>query len=247
MAGTGSWFTAKVRRRLLITIYAVVGVVAVLLAVVLVAAILYRSKFSLSDRLSAINDVFAGAALLLALAVGAIALQSFAASTGTPEIRVQTWLGRDLKNRLIVVSDREPGGALRSVAGPGQNQLHIRLRNVSRFEAAQVTVSLRFEGLTFDRNFDDRVNEWRVVDAVDGEGATAAEWIGPAVLHAEASRRLPELDLRSMTCTAETAAGALIVAVAASGYANTVRVPVQFLESGAQAAPPAGEQTAEWL
>src|ERR1700733_4019697 len=100
-ATTGNaWFTARVPRRLQITLYSVAVLAAVLITVVLITAIDGNKGFAVSDRLAAINDVLAGAALVLGLTAGGIALQSFAAATGTPEIKVQLWFGGDPRNRL---------------------------------------------------------------------------------------------------------------------------------------------------
>src|SRR5689334_7280684 len=99
------WYNAQVRRRLQITLYVVAAGFVLMLTVVLIASIVQGSDFSRSDKLAALNDIIAGAALILALASGAIALQSFAASTNTPDIEIQVWFGGVQMNRLTVLSE----------------------------------------------------------------------------------------------------------------------------------------------
>jgi hypothetical protein len=240
MTDGGSWFSPKVRRRLLITLYVVTVLVAVLLTVVLVAAITSRTKFSLSDRLAAINNVIAGAGLILALSGGLITLRSLAAK-GSPEIQVQVWFGGDRKNGAVVVASPSEDGMLRSVDVAGQACLNVRLKNVSRFDASDLVVSVHLEGMFFDRDFDTTANGWRIIDAVEGRGAIAAEWIGYSLLHGQSTRRLPELDMRSIVSRPDAAHCALHIHVASVGHTRKIDVPVQFL----QARPTGGVEPVE--
>ncbi|BAL90530.1 hypothetical protein AMIS_53100 [Actinoplanes missouriensis 431] len=221
-----------VRRRLQLLLYGAAGAVAVLLTVVLALIVVARDDLDLSDRLAAVNDVFAGAALFVALTAGGIALQTYAAATGSPVIKAQVWFGGDPPNRLVLVAEPAPGGLLRSVGVTGQSRLHLRLNNVSEHPAHQITVQVRLDGLYFDREFDATGNEWRVVDATDGRGATVAEWSGAAVLHGHTTRRLPALDLRSIVAYPDAGDPAVRIHVASTGYVRAVPpVPVVLLRA----------------
>jgi hypothetical protein len=249
MPGRTSWLDARIRRRLQILIYAVIIGVAVALAIVLTAALAFRSTFDLSDRLSAINDILAGAALLLGLTAGLIALQAHAAATGRPDIKVQVWLGTDPPNQLTLAAVPTDHGRLRSKPVGDQAIMHIRLENRSDYSASDLVVSVHFRGVAFDREFGTLINGWRVVDAVDGHGATAAEWSSGSPLHGRTSRRLPELDTRSL---AQAGAGddcSVQVLVASNDYLYQPRpVLIRFLN--AQNPPPSWRAEAgppEWI
>jgi hypothetical protein len=230
MAGR-AWFDAKARRRLQIVLYLIAIVAAVLLALILVGAIVFRSGFSPSDQLSAVNDVLAGAALFLALAAGLITLQSFAAATGIPEVRVEAWFGADRAGDLVVVAERGADGTLRSVEVPGQARLNVRLENTAAFDAVDPIVSISCQGLLFAREMDERTNGWHVVDAHDGRGAVMAEWVGDAPLHRRAARRLPTLDLVSIIRERNAPAATITVRVTGVGYLQDFPIPVRFVEA----------------
>jgi hypothetical protein len=247
--GRTSWFGAPMQRRFQILIYAVIIFVAVALAAVLTATLVFRSTFDLSDRLSAINDIFAGSALLLGLTAGLIALQAHAAATGRPNIRVQVWLGADRPNRLILVAEPTDYGRLRSMPVGGQTLMHIRLDNRGDYSADGLVVSVHFRGVAFDRAFDTRINGWRVVDAVEGRGATAAEWSDGSALHGRTSRRLPELDTNSLVQLGVGDDCAVEILVASNDYLRRVPpVPVRFVNAReAPHAGLAGDDLPEWI
>jgi hypothetical protein len=230
--GRAPWLGAPTRRRLQILIYAVIIFVTVTLAAVLTVALMFRSTFNLSDRLSAINDIFAGSALLLGLTAGLIALQAHAAATGRPDIRAQVWLGTDRPNRLVLVAEPTDYGRLRSVPVGDQALMHIRLDNRSDFSAGGLVVSVHFRGVAFDREFDTRINGWRVVDAAEGCGATAAEWSGESALHGHTSLRLPELNTSSLVQLGSSDDCAVQILVASNDYLRRVpSVPVRFVST----------------
>lgn len=248
MPGPAFWLSAKARRRLQIVIYLVVVVAAVLVAAILVGAIAFRSTLSLSDRLAAVNDVLAAATLFLALAAGLITLQSFAATSGSPEIRVQVWFGSARTNDLVVVAEPAADGSVRSVDVAGQARLNIRLENVADFDATDLTVSIRCRGLFFARAMDERTNGWHVVDALDGRGALAAEWAAGSVLHRRATRRLPTFDLVSLVREHNALSPHLTVLVASSGFSHDFDVPVRFVDARPAARPDADvPDVPEWL
>jgi hypothetical protein len=200
----------------------------VALAAILSAAIALQEKFSIENQLSAINDVFAGASLLLAVLAGLIALQAHAAGTGMPLIEVQLWLGDDLTSRLVMVSEKRSDGTLRSVAVAGQNTLHLRLRNVSGHDADNLTVLLQFHGMACDKIFGADVNGWRIVDSAPGQGAVAAEFVSGVRLHRSTGRRLPALELGTSVQTEKHTPTAIDVHIVCDRYSRQVTVPVTF-------------------
>jgi len=235
-----------VRRRLQITLYTVGVGVAALLAAILSGAIAFRGDFSISDRLSAINAVLAGAALVLALIGGVVALQSYASATGSPDVLVQVWFGSDAVNNLAVVVDVGPDGSMRSVNVAGQASLSVRLKNGGLYDASDVVVSVYFRHFYFDQPLDLIINEWRVIDVVDGKGALAAESSALPMLHASTTRRLPVLDLRSIARPPGLPPGEVILRVAGARYYRELAIPVRFLRSDSSSPnPPAS--LPEWL
>lgn len=246
MPSKDPWLSPRARRRLLITLYAVGVGVAASLAAILGGAIAFRDDFSLSDRLSAINDVFAGAALVLALIGGIVALQSYASATGSPDIRVQVWFGSDTVNDLAIVVDVGSDGSMRSVNVAGQASLSIRLRNGGLYDASDVVVSVYFRDFYFDQALDSIINGWRVIDAVDGKGALAAESSALPMLHASTTRRLPVLDLISIARPPGLPPGEMVLRVASARYYRELTIPVRFLRSDSSSPSPPSSLP-EWL
>ena len=250
MPERSSWLGPSLRRRFQLLIYATIIAVSVALAAVLTAALVFRSTFDLSDRLSAINDTFAGAALLLGLIAGLIALQAHAAATGLPDIRVQVWLGGDKPNRLTLVAEPTNYGRLRSMRVGDQTLMHIRLDNRSDYSADELVVSVYFRGFAFDGEFGAEINGWRVVDAVEGTGATAAEWASGSALHGHTTRRLPELDTKSLVQLSLSTHCVVEILVASNGYLRRVPpVPVKFINARGTVvrAGSANDGFSEWI
>ena len=208
---------------------------AALLTIVIAVAVSVRQDFTLSDRLAAVNAVFAGAAVVLALVGGGIALQSFKSSTGSPEIQVQVWFAGDSANALSVVAESDGDGRLRSINVGGHARLRVRLKNTSQFDASNLLVNVRLEGLFFDQEVGASAGEWRIVDAVEGKGAMGAEWSGNSLLHAESTRRLPDLDMRRILAVPELGPYNLQLYVAAAGYTTKKHcLPVRVIVASRQ-------------
>ena len=159
---------------------------------------------------------------------------------------------------------RRPAAALgqplvqpRGVDGPAQiilipvgdqARMHIRLDNRGNHSADMLVISAYFRGVAFDREFDTRINDWRVVDAVEGHGATAAEWSGGAALHGRTSRRLPVLDTGSLIQFGDDNDCSLEILVASNDYLRRVTVPFRFINARQPVpAKPAEERLPEWM
>ena len=240
------WLTVKTRRRLQWVAYIVIFGVVLGLSIVLAAANAFRDDFVMGDRLSAINDVFAGASLVLALAVGLIALQAHQESTGVPDIRLQLAVGAGPPNSIQVVAALDQNGLLTSVPVAGATVLHLRLANKSRHEASDVLVSLEFEGCVFGREFGQEIDGWRVVDSVTGCGARSVEYEGFTV-HGMTTRRVPSLDLKSLSLLVGATEASIDVRISSTrGYQRARPVPVHFLDSGSSAPTP-NNSSPTWL
>ena len=227
MAG-GSWFNAKTRRRLQLTIYVTMIVLAVTLVLVFGVTVALGRRFSLSDRLAIMNDVFAGSAVLLAVIAGAIALQAHASATGAPSVKLQVWLGSSRCNELVILSDSQSNGWRRSIDVAGQSVLHIRLRNESKFDAQQIRLLATFRGMAFSRTFDGRRDGWRIVDSVEGIGSTTADWVSDSWLYAGSAIRVPGLDLDSLVEVTPSEPPRLQLRIFTAGHQRTIEVPVTF-------------------
>jgi hypothetical protein len=234
----------RARRRIQLSLYALTFALAVSLTIAL-ATVFYRwPHMELDNRLSAINDVFAGGALLLSLAAGIIALQALAA-TGPPSLTLQVWFGTDRPNRLVLVGATAADGRMRSLPVAGQNVLNIRVRNDSKFDASNLVVLVYFRDLAFGRPFGEALGEWRVVDAERDAGAVAAEWVSTAMVHRTTTRRLPSLDLEAVTARG-SGEPRLEIFLACAGYVRPVVVNVEIRDRSVTDLAPYDESP-EWL
>jgi len=227
MADSG-WFNEKTRRKLQLTIYVTMIVLAVTLVLVFSAAVALGGRFSLSDRLAMLNDVFAGCAVLLAVIAGAIALQAHAAATGTPSVEMQVWLGSSKRNELTILSVVQPNGWRRSIGVAGQSVLHIRLRNKSKFDAQNIRLLVTFCGIAFSRTFDGRHDGWRIIDSVEEAGSTMTDWVSDSWLYADSTVRVPGLDLESLIELKTLASPCLKVRVLTHDHQRTIELPITF-------------------
>ncbi len=227
---SGEWFDVRTRRRLQLAIYATLILLAVAVVVVLGIATA-RARLDLDIRLAILNDVLAGAAVLLGLVAGALALHAHAAATGTTSVRAQVWLGSSRRNELVVLADSGPTGRFRSIGVEGQGALHIRLRNESRFDARQLRLLVTFSGLVFERRFSGRRDGWRVIDAVDGTGGTALDWVDDSWLYAGSTLRVPAVDLSSLV-ESDPGKACLELRVLTNSHEYKITVPITFVARG---------------
>jgi hypothetical protein len=183
------------RRRSVLTGFAA-SVVAVLIASGITSDLIVAGPGDTSDKIGTVADVLTAATLLLAVIAGLVALMAYAASTGTPDIRIGVNFASSPRNLPNIVVDKK-------VNETWDETLTIQLKNISRYSARNPAVSVRIVRLNFDYEEVTFSPGW-VLTEIDRSDdlSTKIQWDGGPnySVHGNAIRVLPPLKLPGLRC-----------------------------------------------
>lgn len=223
--------SSPLRKVMLVGIAVVIATIG--LATLVACIALLTASSGLSDRLAAVGDVIGAATLLLAMVAAVVALLAYAASTGSPDLRIQVDFPFSELNKPSFISTFKNNGI--AVANEfKQLSCTVRVRNDSNYSAKNPTIVLRLHDMAFSQT--PLIKEWVVVDFATTYGVTVVQWDGGAnnSIHGGSVRTLPVLWLSGLH-TSPNADPYMTIEILADGYLRRVKIPVEFKESLASA------------
>ena len=213
-----------------------IGIGVVGLAAAALCAWLWRMPWSLTDRFAGITAVLGAGALCLAMVAGGVALLSYAASTGRPDLVLSLPFPFSPVNDPVFYV--EPTDLSLRLSAWKQNTLAPYLENRSSYSARNPSVTVRLQGLA-------EIPEspgWVAYQYIPSAGIVAVRWDGGAdhPIHGGANFKVPDLSLtgaRSLTGVPEKL---LIVDVEADGFKRRWEFPVRVVGDDASASDGSG-------
>lgn len=187
---------------------------------------LWGMPWSLTDRFAAITAVQGAGALCLAMVAGGVALLSYAASTGRPDLELSLPFPFSPVNDPVLYAEPAEPLSLRLSAWK-QNTLTPFLENRSVYSARNPSVTVRLQGLAEIPPSPG----WVAYQYVEWSGIVAVRWDGGAdqPIHGGANYKVPELSLAGALSLTGVPEKTLIVDVEADGFKRRWEFPVRVV------------------
>jgi hypothetical protein len=212
-------------------------------------------KVDINTRLVGIGDLAAGSTVILAVIAGLVALQAYAAATGLPSLKLQVWFNYSEKNEPVFQARTESDEIWTTTdLPPGQTTAMIFLQNTSSFSARNPAVILKLKSVRADaKSFDGR--SWSFFElpsrVVDAEEAQVFQWDGGAdfSIHGHSVRRLPDLNLGSVSYSPKWRTPRMTIEVVADGgFRRNIVMSISFIHDNEYISSPSKVKGAdEWL